>query len=123
MKNLYQFLMFDLVAFLCGKTLLVTGISPLSDHASGEVIGTRVECVITRDDTVYRAAKDSTISTNLYERLFIKIKHPNSVSVTVGDEVEVINGTAVVYGDFNNKLSLTADGLVVTKPADKGSKD
>lgn len=124
MKNLYQFLMFNLVAFLSGKTLLVTGISPLCDRASGEVIGTRVECVITRDDTAYRPPKSgSTTSTNLYEKVYIKIKLPNTVSVNVGDVVEVVNGTATVYGDYNNNLSITADSLVVTKPAAKGAKD
>lgn len=115
MKNLYQFITFDLESFLSGKTLLVTALAPLLDYSSGLTIGTKVECVITADDTVYRPSKDGTTTSNLYEKITVKVKEPNSVNVAIGDFVEVINGSATVYGDYNNKLSVTADGLTVVK--------
>lgn len=113
MKGLSQFLSFDLSRFLVGKTLVVVSISDLSEYGSDSVIGTKVECAIVRDDTVYAPGKDGAKVSNLYEKVNIKIKYPHTVSAEVGAVVVPVNAIATVYGEFRNKLSITADGLEV----------
>lgn len=113
MKALRQFLTFDIDRFLCDKTLVVVSISDLIDYDSTKIVGTKVECAIIKDDTPYILGKDGQAITNLYEKLVIKIRYPHTVDVTVGTEVTPINATATVYGDYSNKLSVTAEGLAV----------
>lgn len=115
MKYLRQFLHFDLSAFLVAKTLTVISISDLLDHETKAPIGKRVTCAITRDDTVYAPGKDGAVGSNVYEKVSVKVKYPHTVSVTPGDEVTLINATATVYGDFQNQLSIIAEGLEVVK--------
>ncbi len=112
MKYLRQFLHFDLNTFLGEKTLVVVSISDLTDHETKSIVGKRVTCAITRDDTTYFPGKDGVVSgSNIYEKVTVKVKYPHTVSVALGDEVTLINGVAVVYGDYQNQLSITADGL------------
>lgn len=121
MKYLRQFIHFDLASFLADKTLTVVGISDLMDHDTKAIIGKRVTCAIIRDDTAYHPGKDGpAISAgNLYEKLSVKVKYPNTVSVTPGDEVTLINAVATVYGDFQNQLSIVSEGLEVIKRPNK----
>ncbi len=112
MKNLHQFQEFNLPRFLDGKTLVVTGIKDLVDFETKAIIGSKVEVAITRDDTVYAPNKKGEIASNLYEKLDIKVKLPNAVNVAIGDEVIISdNAIASVYGDYGDKISITADGL------------
>lgn len=116
MKALYQFEHFDLNGFLAGKSLAITAINDLTDYNSGTPIGKKVECAIVRDETKYAPSKDGGVVSNLYEKLIVKIKLPHTVAnVAIGDEVVPINATATVYGDYRNKLSITAEGLVSTE--------
>ena len=112
MKGLRQFMSFDLTRFLTGKALVVTAINDLSDYDSGVIIGKKYECAIVQDDTAYIPSKDGSTISNLYEKVTIKVKLPHTVDVAIGTEVIPINATAVVYGDYQNKLSITAEGLV-----------
>ncbi len=123
MKHLRQFVNFDITAFLSAKTLVVVSVSDLTDHETRTIIGKRVTCAITRDDTVYLPSKDgSAPASNIYEKLVIKVKYPYTVSVSPGDEVTLTNAVATVYGDYQNQLSITAEGLEVIKytAKDKG---
>lgn len=121
MKYLRQFLHFDLSAFLSGKALTVVGISDLIDHDTKAIIGKRVTCAITRDDTAYLPGKDGSAPpvSNIYEKLAIKVKYPHTVSASIGDEVTLINAVATVYGDYQNQLSIVSEGLEVIKRPNK----
>lgn len=91
MKNLYQFQKFDLIAFLQGKELTVTGCGPWVDFDTHEERGTKVEVAITKDMTDYPPAKDGRVVTNLFEKFAIKV--PEAVSIPVGAVVTIVNGT------------------------------
>lgn len=55
--------------------------------------------------------KDGAVGSNVYEKVSVKVKYPHTVSVTPGDEVTLINAVATVYGDYQNQLSITAEGV------------
>ena len=116
MKNLIQFLIFNIIAFLKGKILVVTGISDWKDYQSGVLLGKKIEVVITKDDTEYRQKPGQTI-TNIYEKMVIKV--PSSAKLPrMGDQIELVNPSATVYGDYRNLLSIKADDIkVVPAPA------
>lgn len=113
MRALHQFESFDLDRFLAGKRLAITAITDLFDRSSGAPIGKKVECAIVEDHTAYSPNKDGNIITNLYEKVLIKVKYPHSVEASIGDEIIPVNATATVYGDYRNKLSITADGFKI----------
>lgn len=122
MKNLYQFQKFDLVAFLIGKELMVTGCGLWKDRDTGAELGTKVDVAITKDDTTYSPSKDGSVQTNLYEKLSVKLSKFN-FTVPVGSIVTIVNGTATVYGDYRNQLSVRADDVkVVQAPAPSGKE-
>ena len=50
MQGLYEFVRFDIKAFLSDKVLRSVSCGPLTDYQSKEVIGTRVGVVITEDE-------------------------------------------------------------------------
>jgi len=123
MKNLNSFSRFDLVAFLSGKELTVVGCSPWIDFATGTTLGTKVEVAITRDDTEYPPAKDGTpASTNLYEKLAIKVS--KAVAVPIGSIIIIVNGIASIYGEYRNQLSIRAEDIKIAPPTPpaKGSE-
>lgn len=114
MKNLTQFLNFDLTRFLDGKALTVTAVAPWVDFNTKQTLGTKVEAAITKDDTTYAAGKDGAVVSNLFEKVTIKLaKDIAAVTVPVGAVVEIVNGVGSVYGDFRNKLSIKADDVKV----------
>lgn len=120
MKYLRQFVHFDLDRFFAGKTLVVVSISDLNDHETRAIIGKRVTCAITRDDTIYVPGKAGAAGSNIYEKVNIKVKYPNTVSAAIGDEVTLINAVATVYGNYLDRLALVAEGLeVVHSPKNK----
>ena len=119
MKGLYQFERFDLGSFLAGKTIVVTSVNDLTDYNSGTIIGKKIECAIIKDDTAYMPSKDGSIVSNLYEKMLIKVKTPYTADVAIGTEVTLINATASVYGDYRNKLSIIAEGVVPKLPKEK----
>lgn len=115
MKGLHQFMCFDLGRFLEGKTLVVTSINDLTDYNSSTIIGKKIECAIIKDDTVYTPGKDGSMVSNLFEKVLVKVKLPHTVDVSIGTEVALVNATATVYGDYRNKLSITAERVVAAE--------
>lgn len=113
MKKLSQFSKFDLERFLNGKTLEVISCSAWNDFTSKKHLGTKVETVITKDNTVYDQ-KDGEVVTNRYEKLVLKIK--KDVTVPLDANVLPVNATATVYGEYRNQLSVTADDIKVVQP-------
>lgn len=121
MKNLNKFQKFDLLAFLQGKELTVTGCRPWKDHDTQQELGTVVDTAITKDETVYPTGKDGNVQTNLYEKFAIKVAKP--LSIPAGAIVTIVNGTATVYGDFRNQLSVRADDVKVVQAPAPGGKE
>ena len=113
MKKLRQFLKFDLRAFLSGKTLVTNGTAPWKNE-KGEVVGTRVETVILVDNTDYGAQDIS----NKYEKIVVKIPKAG-LEVPDGVQVELVNGTGTVYGDYSQNLSVKADDIRVINQGGK----
>lgn len=117
LKNLMQFLLFDIASFLAGKRLVVTGIEKWVDYTTKQVLGSKAILAIVEDNTPYKPKADGSLATNLYEKLTVKI--PGNVTVPVGTEVTIINPTATVYGEYRNQLSVKADDII---PAKTGGK-
>lgn len=119
MKFLLQFLVFQLAAFLTGKTLTVTAVAPWVDFDTKAHQGTKVEAVITEDKTPYQPAKDGSVGSNVFEKLTIKV--PKDIDVPIGAVIEVVGGKATVYGEYRNRLSIKADDIkVIQAPAAQG---
>lgn len=117
MRNLNVFRVFRANDFLKGKELTCIQSGPLKDYKTKDVIGTRVEAVITRDDTDYGMKDGKPRPNNQYEKLVIKVKKmdldiPQGTIITLAGEV-----TGVVYGDYQEKLSITADDVKAVQPA------
>lgn len=116
MKSLNAFLKFILDQFLNGKELTVTSCGPWVDFDTHEEKGTKVEVAITKDETAYPPSKDGRVVSNLFEKFTIKV--PKPLSIPVGAVVTIVNGTATVYGDYRNQLSVRAEDVkVVSAPA------
>lgn len=113
MKKLRQFLKFDLRRFLEGKTLVAIAATAWKGE-KGEILGSRVETVILADNTDYGTPG----ITNQYEKLVVKIPKADFV-VPNGAQVELVNGTATVYGDYSQNLSVKADDIRVVNQGGK----
>ena len=120
MKCLAKYTVFDLATFLAEKELTAVGCSPWLDHATGAVLGTRVDVAITHDDTEYPPAKDGSTQSNLYERFSVKVA--KEVTIPIGAIVTIIDGNGTVYGDFRNQLSVRAADVRVVNPPAKGAE-
>lgn len=121
MKNLYFFQKFDLIAFIQGKELTVTGCRPWKDHDTQQELGTAVDVAITKDETAYPTSKGGSVQTNLFEKFSVKV--PKTLSVPVGAVVTIVNGTATVYGEYRNQLSVRAEEVKVVQAPAPGSKE
>ena len=119
MKNLYQFQKFLLPEFLNGKELTVTGCHPWKDYDTEQILGTAVDIAITKDETLYQPSKDGSVQTNLFEKFTVKLQKFN-FSVPAGTVVTIVNGTANVYGERRNQLSVKAEDVkIVQAPGGK----
>lgn len=81
------------------------------DFESQNVLGTKVEVVIAADKTNYTVSNGEVVS-NIYEKLNIKIPLKLN-NLPMNAEVRLINPEAVVYGEFRNMLSITAENIEV----------
>ena len=113
MKKLNQFVKFLFEDFSKGKVYRVIGVRPWIDYNTKELMGTKVEVVIAEDNTAYDT-KDGENVTNQYEKLSFKIK--KDVKVPMNARVIPVNPVAVVYGEYRNQLSVTADDIKVVVP-------
>ena len=114
MKGLKQFLQFDLEEFLKDKEITFLDAKPFYNYLDGkpttELAGMKLECVITKDDTVYNNQE----ITNEYEKITIKIPGANKVGIKRGSKLK-IKGTAKVWGDFSQNLSIESTNVQVIK--------
>lgn len=110
LKKLSRFTYFDIEEFLEKKKLLSVGITEWKDFDTQNVMGTKVEVVIAVDKTDYGNAEGEIVS-NLYEKLTVKV--PAKIDVPMNVEVRLVNPEAVVYGEYRNSLSITADSIEV----------
>ena len=108
MKGLGSFVSFNWAGFAAGKTFQVVGCAPWVDFETKAKLGSKVEVVITKDDTPY-PVKDGKVISNIFER--IQFKAPKEIALPVGAIVEPVDAVATVYGHFRNKLSIKVDDV------------
>lgn len=113
MYGLQQYLEFNCAEFLRGKVLSVTSCGPLQDYNTKQVTGTKVTTVITEDGTPYKPKTDGSAISNLYEKIAVKVPGKMGLNIPVGSNVELINPVGTVYGEYRNRLSITADDIKV----------
>lgn len=113
MKFLSQFQHFDFEGFAKDKGFLVIGCSPLKEHGTNEVIGTKVDTVICTDNTEYKRAEGDT-TTNKYEKLSFKVSKIG-FDVPVDSFVKPVEPVATVWGEFRNQLSVKCTDLQVAQ--------
>lgn len=109
MKYLTQFLHFDCGTFFRGKTLQIVACGPLSDYTTKQIIGSKLTAVIVKDETEYHT-KAGEQASNLYEKVTIKVPG-KTLTLAPGTVIELVNSTAVVYGEYRNQLSVTAEDV------------
>lgn len=109
MKKLTQFLYFDVDSFFQNKDLVAIGMGEWRDYKSKEVLGTKVELAIVKDDTDY-GETDGEVISNVYEKFFVKI--PRNIKVPMNTLVTLVNAEATVWGDYNNNLSVIAENII-----------
>lgn len=114
MKKLNQFVKFLFEDFSKGKVYRVIGVRPWIDYNTKELMGTKVEVVIAEDNTAYDTQNGETI-TNQYEKLTFKISKKD-INIPMNARVIPVNPVAVVYGEYRNQLSVTADDIKVVAP-------
>lgn len=119
LKGLRDFVKFVAREFLAGKQLLLMQESEWKDFNSGKVIGAKLKATIWTDDTKYK--KDET--SNEGSELDIKIPGLMAEEVNRNNRgfIRLKNPTGVVYGDYQNDLSLKADGFDYIK--EKGGEN
>lgn len=113
-KGLKQFQKFDLDEFLKDKE--ITFISSkayynyVDGQASDEVAGMKLECVITKDNTVY----NNNEITNEYEKITIKVPRAEKINLKRGAKLE-IEGVGKVWGEYSQNLTVEATNIMVLK--------
>lgn len=119
LKDLRSFQNFDMESFLKGKQLLVKRCSEFKDFTTQKHLGTKVEVMISADNTAYPPRKDGTPveHVNLFEPLVFKVA--KDLTFPVMTEVVAVNPTATVYGEYQNQLSCFADDIQAVKAAAK----
>lgn len=113
MKKLSQFMRFDFEAFSKEKAYQAIGTSEWVDYSTKEHMGTKVECLITKDNTQYKLKEGENVS-NRFEKLTFKIR--KDVNVPMNAYVMPVNAVATVYGEYRNQLSVTADDIQILTP-------
>ena len=119
MNGLNLFMKFNWDAFSDGKEFLVKSTSDWTDYNTKEKLGTKIEVVISKDDTSYPVKNGRTIS-NLYETLFFKVKK-DEVKVSANKKIVPVNPTVNAYGKnkdgsfskFLTSLSITCDDISI----------
>lgn len=114
LKNLNQFNYFDFPKFAEGKRFRVTGCGEWKDFNTGAHLGTKVEVVITVDNTQYKLGRDGSAYTNVYEKLTFKVAR--DMTVPVNSYVEPVDAVATIYGERRNMLSIKTADIKVIAP-------
>ena len=110
LKYLRQFEVFDWKDFAKDKKFMAIGIAPLTDYKTKEILGTKVEVVITQDNTPYER-KEGEQGSNLFEKLIVKV--PNQIDIPMNVEVQLKNVMCNVYGDYRNQISVYCEEVIV----------
>lgn len=113
MFGLNEFNEFGWRRFADGKTFVCTGQRPWTDRDSGSVLGTIVDAVIYRDDTVYTKRKDGDTRTNRFEKIAFKVS--KAVNVPVDAQIKPVNAVATIWGDYRNNLSVKAEDIEIVQ--------
>lgn len=113
-RGLKQFLAFDLDGFLRDKEITFITSKPYYNYvdgqASDEVAGMKLECVITKDNTVY----NNDEITNEYEKITIKVPRVDKITLKRGTRLK-IEGVGKVWGDYGQNLTVEATNIMVLK--------
>ena len=110
MKGLSQFESFNWDGFATGKTFVVTGTSEYRDYTTKTHLGTKVDCVIADDQTIYEF-KNGNSFTNRFEKISCKVG--KYVSIPTDARVIPKGVKARIYGDYRNQLSVYCDDITV----------
>lgn len=120
MKGTHQFEQFDMAGFSRDKDYTVTGTSEWLDYETKKPLGWRVDTVVTRDDTKYRA-KDGQVVSNLYQPQVFKCEAKPDVAV--GDIVAPVDITScTLYGQYRNQISVKCKTVRVVTPVARKDK-
>jgi hypothetical protein len=114
MKGLKQFLEFDLDGFLKDKEITFINSKPYYNYIDGQVsdqvAGMKLECVITKDNTIY----NNDEITNEYEKITIKVPRVDKINLKRGAKLKV-EGVGKVWGDYSQNLTVEATNIMVSK--------
>ena len=113
MKGLKQFLEFDLDAFLKDKEVTFISAKPYYNYIDGQVsdqvAGMKLECVITKDNTIY----NNDEITNEYEKL--QLKFLELIKLTKRGTRLKVEGVGKVWGEYSQNLTIEATNIMVSK--------
>lgn len=115
MKGLSGFQTFDWIAFAKDKLFTVTSVGEWRDYNTKELLGTKVNVIISQDNTKYEF-KDGKVFSNMYAQLSFKTPKNLNGSVTVGSNVIPVNPTCTVYGQYRENLSVKCVDIQTVKP-------
>lgn len=116
MKKLKQFTKFDAEGFLTDKKLAVKSIKPTFEYVNGVrseiAAGTTISVTIIEDNTNY----GEEIGVNTFESFNLKLGTNYEAikqKLKIGQQIKIkdyVNLTGVIFGDFQNNLTLTYNG-------------
>lgn len=113
-KGLKQFLEFNLDGFLKEKEITFISSKPYYNYIDGQVsdqvAGMKLECVITKDNTIY----NNDEITNEYEKITIKLPQAEKINLKRGTKLK-IEGVGKVWGDYSQNLTIEATKIMVLK--------
>ena len=120
LKGLKAFQKFDVKSFLAKKQLLLMAMDDWKDYQSSEVIGAKLRTTIWTDDTDYGKAGIN----NEGIELEVKVRGLKAEPVNRKNRgfIRLRNPRANVYGDFQNQLSIEADGFDYVEEKRDGNK-
>lgn len=118
MKALKMFMEFNWAAFAEGKEFTVRSCSDWIDYNTKELMGTKVEVVITKDETDYHL-KDGDTKSNLLETLIFKVS--KKIQIPANSKVKPVAPKVKAYGrdyhgnftSYVNQLSIQCDDVEV----------
>lgn len=111
MKALKVFVTFNWNAFAEGKEFTVRDCSVWTDFNTKKVMGTKVEVIITKDDTDYHL-KDGEAKSNLLERLIFKVT--KDIRIPANSKVRPVNPRVTAYGrDYHGNFTNYVNQLVI----------
>ena len=116
MKGLTQFMKFDWDEFANGKQFLVISTSEYQDFDTKTHLGTKIECVISSDKTVYKYREGEKFS-NRFEKIIFKVG--KDVNAPVNSYILPKNAVATIYGEYRNQLSVKCDDIDMVTAKEK----